>query len=110
MQRRVRTLVLEPTRLAQPGSLERASAATMESIAESTGRACANGTLGVRIGIGRFCKPNVQNNRPARLFAQIRWIAELGLADSTDEYGAYPLMNGRFHIEKTLRTANHLVE
>ena len=59
LQCRVRTLVLEPTRLAQPPSDKRDSAATMESIAESTGRACAMGALGMRIGMGDCMKPNV---------------------------------------------------
>ncbi len=41
----------EQARLAQPESLKRGSAATMESIAESTGGACASGTLGVNFGM-----------------------------------------------------------
>ena len=60
LQRRVRTLVPEPTRLAQPESPKRGCAATMESIAGSTGRACASGTLGMRIGMGDCMKPNVE--------------------------------------------------
>ncbi len=54
MQRRVRTLVLELTRSAQPGSEKHGCAATMESIAGSTGRACASGTLGMKFGIVDF--------------------------------------------------------
>ncbi len=45
--------MLESTRLAQPGSEKRDSAATMENIAESTGRACASGTLGVNFDLLR---------------------------------------------------------
>jgi len=59
LQCRVRTLVLEPTRLAQPGSEKRGSAATTQSIAGSTSRACASGTLGVNFGIVDFANPNV---------------------------------------------------
>ena len=51
LQCRVRTLLLEPTRPAQPGSEKRDSAATMESIAGSTGRMCASGTLGANFGM-----------------------------------------------------------
>ena len=56
LQCRVRTLVPEQACLAKPPSSKCDSAATMESIAESTGRACATGTLGMRIGMGDCMK------------------------------------------------------
>jgi len=60
LQCRVRTLVLDQAFVAQPESPKRGSAATMESIAESTGRACASGTLGMKFGMRDCIKPNVQ--------------------------------------------------
>jgi len=59
LQCRVRPLVLEPTRPAQPGSEKRGSADATQSIAGSKGRACASGTLGVKFGMGDCMKPNV---------------------------------------------------
>ena len=56
LQCRVRTLAPEQARLAKPPSSKRGSAATMESIAESTGRVCATGALGMRIGMGDCMK------------------------------------------------------
>lgn len=46
-------------------SPKRASAGTTESIAESTGGACATSALGMRIGMATFCKPNEQSKRLA---------------------------------------------
>ena len=60
LQCRVRTLVPEQARLEKPPNSKRDSAGTAESIAARTGKACATDALGVRIGIGRFCKPNVE--------------------------------------------------
>ena len=54
LQCRVRGAVVEPTRLAQPGSEKRGCAATTQSIAGRTGRACASGTLGVKFVIVNF--------------------------------------------------------
>ena len=54
LQCRVRNLVLEPARPAQPGSEKRGCAATTQSIAGSTSRACDSGTLGVNFGMVDF--------------------------------------------------------
>lgn len=51
--------MLEQAFVAQPGSENRDSAATMESIAGSIGRACTSGTIGVKFGIVDRMKPNV---------------------------------------------------
>lgn len=66
LQRRVRTFVPEPTRSAQPGSEKRGCAATMESIAGRTGRACASGTLGVNFGMVDFANLTAKFSRRLR--------------------------------------------
>jgi hypothetical protein len=67
LQCRVRTLVLEQARLAKPASEKRDSAATMESIAGSAGRAGGSGTLGMGFDMTDIAQPNVGNQR-------VRWI------------------------------------
>ena len=47
----------EQARLEKAPNPKRDSAGAMESIAESTGRTCATGTLGMRIGMGDCMKP-----------------------------------------------------
>ena len=56
LQCRVRTLVPEQACRAKPPNPKRGSAATMESIAESTDRTCATGALGMMIGMGDCMK------------------------------------------------------
>ena len=57
--------MLEQARLAQPPGPKRGCAATMESIAGRTGRACVGGTLGVNFGMVDRMKLNAESKPPA---------------------------------------------
>ena len=74
--------MLEPARLAKPPSEKRGCAATMESIAGRTGRACASGTLGMNFGMVDFANltTKLSGGEAVRLNA--------GLGASMDSYAA----------------------
>lgn len=74
LQCRVRTLAPEQACLAKRPSSKCDSAGAAQKIAASTGRACTTGTLGMRIGIGRFCKPNVEVRRHRGMRPEYSWF------------------------------------